>query len=34
MTVGDVHGVYIQQGEQCTNGDVNVGFWSKMNGGQ
>jgi len=30
----DVHGVYIQQGGQCTKGDVNVGFLSIMNGGQ
>ena len=34
MTIGDVHGVYILQGEECTTGDVNVGFWTNMNGGQ
>jgi len=34
MTIGDVHGVYILQGEQCTKGDADVGFLSIMNGGQ
>ena len=33
MTIGDVHGVYILQDEQCTKGNSDVGFGTIMNEG-
>ena len=33
MTIGDVHGVYILQDEQCTKGNSDVGFGTVLNEG-